>query len=104
MCLFAVSYTHLDVYKRQEKEMKKMEKTIEVRDDLANYVESLQYEVNSMMAIMSFMLDRDMDTSTEAFQNWNRKYTEAYASYEAAKAELERDYIKSCLLYTSRCV
>jgi hypothetical protein len=75
--------------------MKKMEKTIEVRDDLANYVESLQYEVNSMMAIMSFMLDRDMDTSTEAFQNWNRKYTEAYASYEAAKAELERDYIKS---------
>lgn len=75
--------------------MEKKVKKVAVAESLANYVESLQYEVNSMMSIVSFMLERDMDTSTEAFKNWNKKYMDAFASYEAAKAELERDYIKS---------
>ena len=71
-----------------------MAKTIRERvpEDLANLVEKLDYEQNSMRTLLIDAASRGIG-STDAFERWEEKYKEAFAAFQIAKAQIERDYV-----------
>ena len=69
-------------------------KVIKVADEsVVEYVEGLTYEVDSRKSIIAFMLEHNMDRSTEAFQQYHKEYREYFAELNIAKAQIERDYV-----------
>lgn len=69
------------------------ETIIKIDEALATYIESLQYEVNARRDIISFMLERDMDTSSKAFEQYQKEYNELFVQYTTAKDELEKRFV-----------
>ena len=134
----AVSYTHLDVYKRQDRNITKSfeslkqiilkEKTLGIKmnekyyQDMVNlYAQMLSYHADSISSEYETLI-----TKLEEAQNYkfiisklNINYLASYVKNNSNKnfnqrnwcfddvvkfVEKNKDNIKSCLLYTSRCV
>lgn len=71
-----------------------MSKKIQLNNSsVVEYVEALTYETEARRAIISFMLDHDMDRTTEAFQQYHKEYLEFFSELNMVKAQIERDYV-----------
>lgn len=68
---------------------------IKIDDKLSDYIEALQYEKDRTNEIVAFMLSHDYGIKTTTFRQWDKDNQEAYAKYQVAKNELERQYIRS---------
>lgn len=59
-----------------------------------NYLESLCYEVNARKDLLHYMIQSGTGPDNEAFRAYHDEYRRFFVQYEAAKAELEREYVK----------
>ena len=66
---------------------------IEVNEELSNFVEAANYEVNSRLDVIAYMLANNMSTSTDAFRAYQAELIEYKKKYELAKAELEKQVV-----------
>lgn len=64
---------------------------IRISDDLCNYIESLQYEVNARKDLCAFMIDHGMMES-ESFRKYHDEYIKCNAEYNVAKNTLTKEY------------
>lgn len=62
-----------------------------IPEDLNNYIEALQYEVNARKDLCAFMIDRGMGES-EQFKKYHKEYIECSVQYNAAKQSLMEMY------------
>ena len=73
-----------------------MEKIVtkKVEDELSNYIESLQYEVNARENIIKTILTTPgTELNKELFDSYHKEYSEFRAEYEKAKEQLELQYM-----------
>lgn len=68
-----------------------MDKIIRISDDLRDYIEGLQYELNGLKDILAF-LGRDELVKQEHVDYYYNKYIELNAEYSLAKNSLEETY------------
>ena len=77
--------------------------TVEVNQELVNYIERLSYEESSYKDVIMTMLEAhkgDPDGSTidnPVFKAYQEKYSRAKAEYELAKQKVTDEYIPDCL-------
>ena len=71
-----------------EKEIK-----VTVDEELANYIEGLQYETESRKDLLAFMIGNGYDTNSEAFKAYEKEFQEQFIQYNQAKSELEQKYV-----------
>jgi hypothetical protein len=91
-----LSIGHRPLINKESIAMSKETKTVEINGDLANYIEGLQYEVDSRKDIISFMIDKNMIDSV-AFATYQKEYFECYSKYQMAKGQLEKTYVTPLL-------
>ena len=78
-----------------------MKDTIVISEEFRNYLERLNYEKNSRLNLITFMLDTSLDNK-DMFNKLQIEYLEAYVQYELAKKELEQYYIyPKCKIFKS---
>lgn len=76
---------------------------IEVAQELVNYIERLQYEVDAYKDVITTLMNAHVGDSDGAFVNsavftsYSEKFAEAKAEYELAKEQMTQQYIPSCL-------
>lgn len=61
--------------------------------EVTNLIESLHYETEARKDIITFYISNGMDTTSQAFKNYNTEYREFYVQYTTAKEVFEKDYI-----------
>ncbi len=64
-----------------------------VDEELSSFVEAANYEVNSRLDVISYMLSNNMSTGTDAFRSYQAELVEYKKKYELAKAEFERKVV-----------
>lgn len=65
---------------------------IEMREELVNYIERLNFEVNAKERIVKTIVSSDLDGNlmeNQSFLKYNERYEIAFAEYEVAKQEVE---------------
>ena len=108
--VLSVSYTHLDVYKRQDKDGSTL-----VLERGSNDPSSAAYRDRTMTLdgkVIAKGAVSQGDRTDDDIRNGNKKGTETYLlpwiwdsqTGEKVKSEDEKLYHWNCLLYTSRCV
>ena len=100
--MYSVSYTHLDVYKRQQlysfDEMKKIENYQKLEQDYYNLAENLRKE------ILSDRIER-VDLEILDVKNMLECGSPDMDCFlKEINFDDTTDYSSNCLLYTSRCV
>lgn len=73
--------------------MKEIEVTID--QDIVNQLEALNYEVQARKSVVAEMLAQNMDIGTSSFEKYQRELVEFTVQYEAAKNELQKQYVDS---------
>lgn len=73
--------------------MNKFLKEVEISDELRDYIEALAYDVESRKNIIIFALEKDL-IHTDSFKQYQKEYQDAFVSFELAKQELEKTYVK----------
>ena len=58
-------------------------------------VQRANIESDSLMNLITFMINHDVNISNERFKQYNENYTKAFAAFEAAKAMIEKKYLVS---------
>ena len=71
----------------------KCTEVIEVDEELSNFVDAANYEVNSRLDVISYMLANNMTTTTDAFRSYQAELIEYKKKYDLAKAELEKQVV-----------
>lgn len=70
---------------------------IEIPEDVSSYIQRLSYEVESMKEIVSLLMENNRHDSsfiqTPIFKEYSKELTEAIASFELAKSELEKNFV-----------
>lgn len=74
-----------------------MKKTVKIPEELRDYIEALHYDVKSRQDLLSFVIEKGLDSNTESFAKYHNEYKEFFVMYEEAKEDLERTYIKPLL-------
>lgn len=69
-----------------------MKRNIPISEEMANYVESLDYSVSALRTLLVDAAERHLDTSP-AFARWERKYLDVSAEFEVAKDNLVKRYV-----------
>ena len=78
-------------------------KTVEVSQDLVNYIERLDYEATSYKDVILTLLDAhkgDTDGSAidnPVFKSYQEKFSKIKAEYDLAKNQITQEYIPDCL-------
>ena len=60
-----------------------------VPEELNNYIEALQYEVNARKDLCAYMIDHGME-GTDQFNKYHKEYIECFVNYNTAKDELTK--------------
>lgn len=68
--------------------------TIQIEEDVKNYVEKLDYEYNVRKNLVSFMISTDMNIETKAFEKYQNEMMDYYSKFNFAKQEIEDTYVK----------
>ena len=105
-----VSYTHLDVYKRQAEGQEKLK---EAHKALWNFFGNVAFDQNNPRAWVAFFEKDDAAESEKlrkefyeklaAFSKMMTMAVGNYSLYQSIGFDQMQNY-KACLLYTSRCV
>lgn len=69
-----------------------MKNKIFVSPEFRDYIEGLQYEKNSRLNLLNFMIMQNMKRDSE-FEKIHNEYTEFYIKFELAKKKLEQLYL-----------
>lgn len=72
-----------------------MTNIIRVSEEDRNTVQRANIESTSLANLISFMIANNMDVSNERFQEYERKYQEAFETFEKAKSMIEKKYLKN---------
>jgi hypothetical protein len=73
---------------------------IRVTEEDRNAVQRANVDSASLANLISYMISNNMDISNERFQEYERKYQEAFLNFEKEKTNIEKKYLKG-LTYTS---
>lgn len=65
--------------------------------EVINLLEAEAYEVNSRQSLLAYMAQNGVLPSDPAFMAYHKEFQEHFIKYEAAKAELEREYVAPLL-------
>ena len=79
-----------------------MKKTVEVNAELRDYIEALNYEVESRKSLIAFALEKGL-VENESFKKYHDEYKEAFIMYEEAKANLEQQFVVPLLKEDEKC-
>lgn len=71
-----------------------MEEIIVIEEKDRDMVQRADIETSSRMNLISFMLSRNMDTSTEYFKKYEKEYQECFLAFEQAKNYIFNKYVK----------
>lgn len=72
--------------------MKKVVDVINIPAELSVYLESLNYELDARMSLLSFAMGKGMG-ETEAFKKYHNEYCEFFMKFEVAKQDMYDSYI-----------
>lgn len=71
--------------------------TTKVTEKTVDYIERLSYELEGMKAILKEIItdaqDNPLVLEGEGFKSYNAKYEERHAKYEAAKQEIQNEFL-----------
>ena len=70
-----------------------MENIIIVSAEDRDMVQRANIESESLMNLITFMINHDVDVGNERFQRYNEEYTKAFAAFETAKNMIEKKYL-----------
>lgn len=70
----------------------KTEKIV-IDEEVCNYIESLQYDVNARQSIIAYMIANGFDTTSENFKSYQKEFCDCKIKYDTAKEELSRQYL-----------
>jgi len=66
---------------------------VEIKGELVDYIESLQYETYARKDIIAFMLEKNMNMSTDSAKEYQKEYKRYFSEYEIALQQLKELYI-----------
>jgi hypothetical protein len=69
-----------------------MKKVVEISNELANYIERLDYEQQATRMLLIDAVERGVSDS-DAFKRWEERYQESFAAFQIAKGEMEKEYV-----------
>lgn len=71
-----------------------MEKNvIIVSEDDRNLVQRADIEASSLMNLITFMINHDVDISKERFKQYEEEYKQAFMAFESGKTMIEQKYL-----------
>lgn len=79
-----------------------MNKIIPVPQEVVNEIQRYDVEMCSRRDLISFMISKDMDISTEKFKQYQNEYSKAYFAFEQAKHNIEFNYVNSNMQYNEK--
>lgn len=71
-----------------------MANIIRVSEDDRNTVQRANVEMSSLANLIAFIISNNMDITNERFQEYEKKYQDAYLTFEKEKANIEKKYLK----------
>ena len=71
-----------------------MQKIITINEDVRDQIQALQYEVDSRKDLLTFMVDKGCDVSSDSFKAYHKEYQEFHIQYEAAKEEMQKQILE----------
>lgn len=77
-----------------------MANIIRVSEEDRNAVQRANVDSASLANLITFMISNNMDISNERFQEYERRYQEAFSRFELEKSKIEKKYLKG-LKFTS---
>lgn len=69
-------------------------KTIAIPEDVCSLIQVLQYEVDARKELLSHMIGAGVDTTSEAFNAYNKNYEDSFKEYNKAKSDMQAKYIE----------
>ena len=66
---------------------------IRVSEEDRNAVQRANMDSASLANLISFMVANNIDISNERFQDYERRYQEAFSRFEQEKSKLEKKYL-----------
>lgn len=70
-----------------------MANIIHVSEEDRNMVQRANVDSSSLANLITFMINNNVDVSNERFQEYEKRYQEAYLEFEKAKAYVEKKYL-----------
>ena len=64
-----------------------------VSEEDRNVVQRADIEAASLMNLITFMINHDVNITNERFTEYERRYQDAFVAFEKAKANLEKKYL-----------
>lgn len=58
-------------------------------------VQKADIEAASLMNLITFMINHDIDISNERFLQYEKKYQKAFFEFESAKSDIEKKYLSN---------
>ena len=103
LLMYPVSYTHLDVYKRQvdDREKDRLEQTVKRMKSKLETVQIMEME-QKVVKEYEAEINKNNKTKYHLKESEKRKVIQKW-KFEHMKGK-QREKVMDCLLYTSRCV
>lgn len=70
-----------------------MENIIIVDAKDRDLIQRADVEASSLMNLITFMITHDVDITNERFQQYEKRYQDAFLAFETAKSNLEKKYL-----------
>ena len=74
----------------QEEQNKKV---VKVSQEDSDFLESLQFEVNSYQSLLEFMISGGINIDNDNFRKYHNEYIAKHTAYETAKREVSSKYL-----------
>ena len=68
---------------------------ITVSEEDRNIVQRADIEASSLMNLITFMINHDVNITNERFMDYERRYQDAFLAFEKAKSALEKKYLNN---------
>ena len=72
-----------------------MKNTIKIAEGDRNTVQRADIESSSLMNLITFMINHNVDITNERFEQYNEKYKQAFVEFEKAKNMIEKKYLSN---------
>lgn len=64
-----------------------------ISEEERNTVQRADIEVTSLMNLITFMINHNVNVTNERFLDYDRRYQDAFIAFEKAKSNLEKKYL-----------
>lgn len=71
-----------------------MKKIAIENQEVINHLEALGYEANARKDLLAYLVQTGVSLGDPAFQAYHKEFEEAFARYELAKSEFEKQYVR----------